>query len=553
MPDDGWSLPRWFLATFVAIAAGMIFLGRDFYFGIPLHEYGDLAANSLQVNRATRLLEIYGNYSRFDFHHPGPAFFYVYGAGEVVFNNLLHIVPAAHNGQLLAGALLQSAFLATAIAVLARFAAPNRGLFVTGAAAIALVHFQLAGNPQFSLWPPDQLVMPFACFVVVAIALASGWIELVPILVLCGGFLVHGHVAQPLYVVPIAATACGLGFWRSIRHNGFTASAFIRKNLGSFVIAAAILGVFLLPLLLDMTHGGNSNLAAILRSLVQPRASSDIHSPTQIVAYLFAFLGYPADVGVLDFSASQLGAFVVSRWPAISASLLVLLVLPVVLVLARRIHRGAMGATSDNRSGGSRFFVTYYAFLALSVVLTLVWVDIQRGPLFEFNSVFVYGLMYVAILPSLVVICRRWPVARARMTAILIGALAVALTLSASVPLPNGENPGGLARNEAVESVIAIRTSSAPILLEFQGQDWPEAAGVALSLQRSNVAWLVEPQWALIFGSDHLYSPGPGSGPSPEKWFLAPPATGQPGQILLGTAIAIYPVPPSLSTYPRAP
>ena len=551
--EGSWSLRRWFLVTFGVIAAGMIFMGRDYFFGAPLFEYGDTAANSLQIARAIHLQEILGNYSRFGFHHPGPAFFYVYAAGEVLFFNLLHAVPAPHNGHLLAAALLQSAFLATLIAVVSRFAAPNRGLFVAGAIAVALVHFQLAGNVEFSVWPPDQLVVPFACFVVVSIAVAWGWVDLLPVLVLCGGFLVHGHVAQPLYVVPLATAACGLGAFRSIQQNALTVRSFIRCHVKLLLVTIAILGVFLLPFLLDAIHGRSSNLFAILGYLREPRGNSDAHSPTQVFGYVFSFLGYPADQGVLDFSSSQLGAFVVGRWPAFVTSLVVLVVLPVVLLATRSTDRNPADDDTAKRPGGRRLFITYYGFLCMAVALTFIWVALQKGPLFEFNSFFVYGLMFVAAVPPLLVMCRRWPVRMARFTTIIIGVLVVGLTVSTALPLPNAEDPRGFSRNAAIQAALVARTSRDDVLLEFEGADWPEAAAVALVLERSDVSWFVEPQWGLIFGADHEYVPSPGKAASPEKWFLPPPAAGHSDQILLGPAIAIFPRPPSLSTYPRAP
>ena len=553
--DEGsWSLRQWFLVAFGVIAAGMIFMGRGLFFGTPFFETGDLAANSLQIARAANLQEIYGNYSRFGFHHPGPAFFYVYAAGEVVFFNLLHLVPAPENAHLLAAALLQSAFLATAIVITARFAAPNRGLFVAGAIVVALVHFQLAGNVEYSIWPPDQLVVPFACFVVVAIAVACGWIGLLPVLVLCGGFLVHGHVAQPLYVVTMATVACVLGARRNLHENALTVRDFIRRNIRSLVAALAIFAVFLFPLLLDVLKGRDSNLVAILGYLKEPRASGDTHSLAQVVTYVLAFLGYPADLGVLDFPGSQFGSFVAGHSAGFAASLLILVVLPVAVFLAQSINRTPeSGANADKRSYGSRFFVTYYGFLGLGIALTIIWVVMQTGPLFEFNSFFVYGLMYVAALPSLVIVCRRWPVRRSLLTTALVAVLAIGLTVSATIPPPAAEDPGGPVLNRSVQAALAARTSPDAILLEFEGPDWPMAATVALTLERSHVSWFVEPQWGLMFGIDHEYLPQPGTTSSPEKWFLTPPVAGHGGQIVLEPRIAIYPPPPSLSTYPRAP
>jgi hypothetical protein len=554
--EGGWSLVRWFLVTFGAIAAGLIFMGREYYFGTALFETGDLAANSIQIIRATHLLEIYGNYSRFEFHHPGPAFFYVYGAGETVFFNLLHLVPAPHNGHLLAGALLQSAFLATAIAVIARFAAPNRGLFVGAAIAVALVHFGMAGNPEFSLWPPEQLVVPFACFVVVAIAVACGWISLLPLLVLCGGFLVHGHVAQPLYVVPMASLACLLGFWRSFQRADLGIASFIRGNSKSYLVALAILGIFVAPLLLDATRGPDSNLVKIFTNLNAPRASVDVHSRTQLLAYVFSFLGYPADLEVLSFSGSQLGSFVASHWAGLLASVSALVFLPVALLVAHRSRRSSIDAIADSDSplpAGSQFFVTYYLFLAIAIVATLVWVSIQKGPLYEFNSFFVYGLMYAAVLPPLMSVCRRWPIRKAPLSLTLVGVLALGLTVSTELRIPVGEDPGGLALNNAANIVIASRTSHDAVMLEFEAVDWPQATGIALALQRSNVPWFVEPQWGFMFGRDHVHVRVMGSASGVETWFLTPPARGHDGQMVLTSRIAIYPPPPSLSSYPSVP
>jgi hypothetical protein len=563
--DEGsWNLRRCFVVAFGVIAAGLIFMGRDYYFGTPLYETADLAANSIQINNATHLLEMYGNYSRFQFHHPGPAFFYVYAAGEVLFFNLLHLVPAPENGHLLAGALLQSAFLAAAIAAVARYAAPNRGLFVTGAIAVALVHFQLAGNPETSLWPPDQLVLPFACFVVAAILVACGWIGLLPLLIVCGGFLVHGHVAQPLFVVPMAITACVLGFRRSFKQDALTMGGFIRRNRRSLLVALAILGIFLAPLLIDASKGPNSNLAAILNYLVQPRATEDAHSRTQVLAYFLSFLGYPADLQVLDFTRSQLVSFAASHWAGMVFSLVVLIVVPAALLLAHLAHRAPINADAAsptsadahpdaNGLGGSRLFGTYYAFLLLGVALTLIWIDIQRGPLFEFNSFFVYGLMFVAALPPLLVVARRWPVRRARPTTTLVGALALGLVMSTVLPLPYSEDRDGLVLDESIHSVVAARSSSAPVMLEFEPTDWIESMGVALALERSNVSWFVEPLWGYVLGSNHVYAPGSGTTVGPEKWFLTAPDPAHIGQIVLTSRLAIYPRPPSLSAYPRSP
>ena len=85
---------RLFLGAWAAISLVLLWLARDFVFGGPMYEWADFAANAFQIDRAKHLSELLGNYSRFGFHHPGPAFFYAYAASEVLFHDLLGVAGA---------------------------------------------------------------------------------------------------------------------------------------------------------------------------------------------------------------------------------------------------------------------------------------------------------------------------------------------------------------------------------------------------------------------------------------------------------------------------
>ncbi len=63
-----------FLAAVLLVNAGL--------FRTPIYEHTYYALNSLQVHEAKALRALLGNYSRWRFHHPGPAMFYVLAAGE---------------------------------------------------------------------------------------------------------------------------------------------------------------------------------------------------------------------------------------------------------------------------------------------------------------------------------------------------------------------------------------------------------------------------------------------------------------------------------------
>lgn len=70
----------------IVFLAILLILNRDL-FKVPIWEYTDFAANALQVERAKHFRELLGNYSRWGFHHPGPAFFYIFAFGERVLHD----------------------------------------------------------------------------------------------------------------------------------------------------------------------------------------------------------------------------------------------------------------------------------------------------------------------------------------------------------------------------------------------------------------------------------------------------------------------------------
>jgi len=195
----------------LVIALGIA--GAPVYFGLPILETGDVGINALQVENAKHFSELYGNYSRFEFSHPGPVFFYVYATGERLFTDLLHLTPAPGNAHLLTCMMLQSFFFALGLTLLAAHV-PWR-MALPFALLIAALHFGPLREPFVSLWPPHVLLMPFFCFLIACISVASGRVGHLPFMVLAGCFLFHGHVAQPLFVGSRRSDRCppiaGLG------------------------------------------------------------------------------------------------------------------------------------------------------------------------------------------------------------------------------------------------------------------------------------------------------------------------------------------------------
>src|SRR2546423_1412487 len=218
-----WWQRTWFLA--LLLFAAVLLNNSELIFNTRLYEADDFAANSLQVLKAKHFNETLGNYCRFGFHHPGPAFFYVFGWGEIVSHDVLPFVPTPFNGQLIALYALSAFFFGATIALIA--AKLNRaaaGWFVGVSLLFAAWHFGAASKffefiPGYlgflTPWPPCFIVLPFLCFVVAAGSVAAGYGKDLPLMTLAGCFLVHGHVAMPLFVVPLALFAYG-ALWRGI-------------------------------------------------------------------------------------------------------------------------------------------------------------------------------------------------------------------------------------------------------------------------------------------------------------------------------------------------
>jgi hypothetical protein len=534
------SMPVLFTLLYVPLAVLGVFLGRATFFGSPIAEVGDYAANALQIIRAEQLSELLGNYSRFGFHHPGPAFFYVYGLADVLARQVLHVSQAAANAYLLGGLLLQLAFLAATVAVLASLVPSRRLLFAAAAAIIALVLLSRTDSPQWQVWPPYQLVLPFACFLATAIAVALGRARLLPLFVICGGFLVHGHVAQPLFVGPIAVIAYGCLFLALRRGPGLGIGRFLRATARPQLLAFGIVVLFTLPILIDALGGPDSNLQRILAAVGQGSRGATWAGAVFYVLQLWDLHGRNA-AGLLDVPPGERLAFLAGAWPLLGGWSL-LLGGAAVAIFRRPLQAPPIAEVEGRRVSGRRFIAVYYGLLAVATVLTLQWARMQQDGLYAFNAFFFNGVLLVAALPPMFVLVSMVPAPRR-----LAGALAAAgLALAVVQPLPFqgvttlGGAPGdqtGPQLDAAVAKVLAERGGAAkPILLHFEPADWPMAVAVALDLERHGATYLVDPSWGFMFGDEHVY---PGSSlvvgrPQPVVWALA-----HTGAIPLTPAFAI--------------
>jgi hypothetical protein len=507
LPTDRSSFPwrsAWLLT--LGFTLSLVFAVRPVVFGPPLLEIGDPAVNALQIDRAKTGQELYGNYSRFHFHHPGPAFFYIYAAGEWLFYDALRIAPSPNQAHTLAGIALQSTFCAFALALIAQRLRARRALPVL--AAVAAAYFGLSGTAFTSLWPPYVLAMPFLCFLAAATSAASGHPRHFLVAIAAGGFLVHGHVAQPLFVGALSALTLGVIGWRVARGGN---SGLRHLQLRWRIAAGSVLVVFLLPLLIDfLRYGLTGNTATIVRRFIVN--TEDAKSLLQAVLYLLSFAtSTHQQEQLLREVGPETGRFFAAHWAWLTGWAVVL---AGGLTLFRYLWPKLSG---DER----RFACTAVVFWMATLALCIGWGLAQAGPMHHYNGAFFTSVFAWPLLLIAAAGVRALPPAVSRFGS-AAGVVAAAASLVFQYAL-GSLNPDvqGLPIRRAVTGALAHTESRRPKILIFDEPQWPVAASVALILQREGFDWYISERWAFMFKHEHdLVRLGPNPAMRADIWHV---------------------------------
>jgi hypothetical protein len=458
---------------------------RDFL-QAPIFEEGDAALNALQIDRAKELREIYGNYSRFHFNHPGPAFFYVYAAGEWLFTDQLQALSpnCAHT---VVSTVLQVGFFSLAVYLVGlRFRNP---FFLPMALLVAALHFAKVGQAFNSIWPPHVLLMPFLAFWAACVSVASGRIQHLPWLALCGCFLVHGHVAQPLFVVTMTVAAYAL--WWLLARTRDTSEETPKTPVPAHLLAGLIIVIFLVPIAIDVSRGEQSNFHAILRHL---NTGGEHKKLEKSAAYFLSFFSYTRNQDELFHTLSRESLVFVKE------NMLTYVLWSVgLLFVALTCWRG-FGLTPERL----RFVRIASGGWLLTVLLCFVWGMMQTGPMWDYNGYFYYGVNYALLLIVAGVVTSWIP---ERIAAVLgIGATIAAAAVfwkDYRLTIPPFRDSGAHIKQDTLRAIKADPQPDAPKLLVFEHNDWPKIASVALTLQRERVPFLVDPSWTFMFQKEH--------------------------------------------------
>jgi hypothetical protein len=457
-----------------AVALVVAFVAQRTLFQDPVQAWGDSAINGLSVLRAKHLEQLVGNYSRVGFHHPGPGYMYLLGAGEVFFFHLLHVVPAPYNGQLLAVSGFVAATVGATCLVVYRSTRSLTATVVTFAVVFAFA----AQAPLFGQdWFPYLYISSFLLLCVAGAAVAAGFTREWPFLLTAAAFLAHGHASFLMFSSVTLTTVLAL-WWLHHRHG---VRAELREHRVAVGATAVVAALACLPVLADLV----------------------LHFPGEWPKYLeFASQG-DRDPRTLGDAVSFLGISWTDyflSWPWFVAAAVAGLALL------------ALDRTRERAKG----FAVLYGLLFLETLLYLYYV--YRGvDYLEPRSVYSYvGFFYRAVPVVLVVgaVVHLCLVVQDRLPGRRQGPLvAAALVLAAAAVLVSNDEVGrpitaGHTITDGARTLTKLNAGrDRVIVLQNEvGEVWPTTAALGLELSRQGAAWCTQGPNALpiMFGADHI-------------------------------------------------
>jgi hypothetical protein len=399
------------------------------------------------------------------------------------------------------------AFTAAAIRIVATHS-DHPCLFVPLALLAGGVHLSLIGiGPFMSIWTADALILIFLCLLASAASVAAGEPRHLPVLMLAGGLLVHTHISQPVFVLPIAVYAC-VGLWRFGFSSGW--KEFWRESRTYHAIALALLLLFMLPIALDAIHYPRDNIAKILT--FRRWHSGTMNSLPSSLFYLLQFgsyLRFAPDQGALAAASFKSSLhLVLTHWPAYAVWVFCGIIVLVQSIIGLRSVRQSKCDTAS-RGAGARFIPAGAGLLLVVFVCSMVWGRMQAGGMLYYLGLINYAIYYFAALLGIAAAVRYLHFRFASRAQLLLWLMAAAVTWACRDKLTAGIPRQDLvALRKAPTDLLANGglTSSRPNYLYFPANAWGVAVGLALELDRRGIPFVVAPDWAVMFGEEHSWT-----------------------------------------------
>jgi hypothetical protein len=472
---------RWSVAVFsavmvVVLVAGIVVL-RGSPQGMPTSDGAVLELYTLHALKGTWPL---GPYSRFQWNHPGPSFFYLVAPW--------YWLSGQHHGGLNVGAFAIN--ISSLLAILYILFRHRAGALALSLSALLLAFVTRCGPLVISAWNPHTVLLPFAALLVTSAAACNG--DRVGLVLMSAIASLVGQTYVGLLPVAFVISATSFVLW-AIR------GRWSRPEWDAVAAIVCVLGVFwTLPLLEEWTNrpGNVTKIASFF--LAKDGSSLSWHEAVQIwstklTAPFSAELRIPIGhaVGVtatwpiVSAAAVLPPALLAVAWPCrrrqpliASMALLVCLASIVALLSVVRIRGEVMDQTV--------FWIAVIGLLGAAALAAagLAWIRERLGSRGrEWNGV------AATVLP----------------TACLLGIVAFGAShfFSGGEPeTPPEKTTVGRAFSELVTALESVKAQSVGV----EVVDWYETAGVVLQMYKADVPVRVEPAYGFMFGAQLVAS-----------------------------------------------
>jgi len=445
---------------------------------------GDQAADELALIRSTHFAQLVGNYSRFEWNHPGPAWFYAMDP--------FYVPLGGHTWATYVAVLaLHAVIAALVVAAVWRWAGPLVALVTAG---LVLLYVRTLGESVFRFfWPPYSVMLPMLLLFVLAAAGAAGSTPALVGALIAGSYVVQLHVGTvPIVGAVIVAMVAIRLATRSLGEPAATgpAARFLRPALTAG--GGGVLVLMWVPVAVDELTGHPGNLTKLFEFFRTP------HEPHPYGAAVSA-LGRLLEVSPLRDFPTTFGP----ESAAVPPSRLL-------AVLAFAAASAALAALALRLR--DRFALALGLLLVLALPVVTVAITRIVGPLYP------YLLVWVTTLPLLLAVGWTALVARARPWARaprpLAGAVAAALCV-AVVALAAGRTAGferlppALGDQADPETAAAWAITEAALASEprrsvrvvVADDRWIMASGLVLQLQKQGWTVTADRDHAFIWGS----------------------------------------------------
>ncbi len=440
----------------------------------------DHAVLEMYVRETKNGLITFGPYSRFGWHHPGPALFYVLAPVYWLFGAKSQI------GLMVGAALINIASVFLIIRTILVEKIPmetRRWTAIVLIAIAAYVNVQTLADP----WNPYITLMPFVLFLVLAACVGAGSIGSILPAAVVASFVVQAHIgyAPIIAIVFVSAAFCAYVF--GIRVNNPCIRRSSRFNQWLFAVSLIICWI---PVVIgELRDGQNGNLHRIIHFVGANAPSKQLVQSVSIVAQQWGkVVLYNLGVGDTDFPF-QIHNIIEPNGSSIYTYgfLVILIGLSTTIIVAYRRREAFIVALSVNS--------------LIGVICAVISVSHMVG------NIAIYLVIWIAIMGAVGCVPILWLltecIKQVRYSP-LLKYIACMVFISGIIVHADWDKRIVNERGPIVEEVVSrIRTSDIgnPLIVSISSLElWPIAAGTMLQLDKAGFRTRVENDWCFMFG-----------------------------------------------------